>query len=303
MSERSTVYSRTLLAGIVLLWVAAVVTSIALAGMAVGMVMLAILFGVPLLTAAIGQGRMPWELKRPQRNEWYLIGSFAGIAAFTIIAWLLLPPWAWVAVPIVGLWASLSLYGVNQLEPETRASRQLARLRNEGLLIPGTADTLVRRWSNMLSQVDIFKELTDEERDQVATLGNVRMVQEGDSLGIEGQEGTSVYVILEGTAQLSANSSVGRITARVAGPGESLPLASILGEGNLITSIDARTDMRVWQVDSAKLRAFFSKNPEIAAKVYYGAATVLAERYRRTLWRLTEQSAGVVKSETFWANV
>jgi CRP-like cAMP-binding protein len=208
-----------------------------------------------------------------------------------------------VAVPIVGLWASLSLYGVNKLEPETRASRQLARLRNEGLLIPGTADTLVRRWSNMLSQVDIFKELTDEERDQVATLGNVRMVQEGDSLGIEGQEGTSVYVILEGTAQLSANSSVGRITARVAGPGESLPLASILGEGKLITSIDARTDMRVWQVDSAKLRAFFSKNPEIAAKVYYGAATVLAERYRRTLWRLTEQSAGVVKSETFWANV
>ena len=314
-SQTPGMLGRTLLVAAGLAWVAAFFTAVALAGLLVGVVMLGILFGVPLTAAAIGQGRMPWALKQPQRDECYLIGSFAGIAALSVISWLLLPAWAWVAVPIVGLGVAVTLYGFKKLEPSgaespsdrsdrlrrLRIRRSQSRSQDNGYR--GATNTLMKDWSVMLSQVDIFKDLTPEEMQEVAALGNVRMVREGESLGIEGQPGEHVYVILDGSAQLSANSSVGRITARMAGPGESMPLASILSEGTLITSIDARTDMRVWQVDSSKLRLFFAKNPEIGSKVYYAAASVLAERYRRTLWRLTEQSAGVAKSESFWANV
>ena len=61
--------------------------------------------------------------------------------------------------------------------------------------------------------------------------------------------------------------------------------------------------MMVWEVSSDRLRAFCATYPEVAAKVYNVTATILAERHRNTLRRLTEQSAEVLTGDQFWANV
>jgi CRP-like cAMP-binding protein len=109
--------------------------------------------------------------------------------------------------------------------------------------------------------------------------------------------------VLDGRAHLLADSSAGRLTARIAGPGESLPLAALLGDGRLITTVKASTDMTVWQVNRLVLKEHFRTHCATGAHVYGKAAGILAERYRSTIWRLTQTTADVVKTDGFWANV
>jgi CRP-like cAMP-binding protein len=155
----------------------------------------------------------------------------------------------------------------------------------------------------MLRRVDIFAGLPDSDLRELAELGAVRTIPDGEGLGAEGQIGDSIYVVLEGRAQLSANSTIGRLTARMAGPGESFPLAALLGDGRLITSVKAATEMKVWRVDRGTLTEYFDGHCEVASHVYEKAGTILAERYRSTIWRLTRTTADVVKGDAFWANV
>lgn len=154
-----------------------------------------------------------------------------------------------------------------------------------------------------LATVDIFRGLPDSARLALAQIGEIRDVPEGQVLGSEGEVGEHLYVVLEGRAHLSANSPVGHITARIAGPGESMPLAALLGDGRLITTVQAGTGMTVWQVQRDVLKQHFREDSSTGAHVYRQAAAILAERYRTTMWRLTQSAADVVKGDTFWVNV
>jgi CRP-like cAMP-binding protein len=77
------------------------------------------------------------------------------------------------------------------------------------------------------------------------------------------------------------------MTVRIAGPGESFPLASLVGYGMLITSVRAMRDMDVWELDRQPLLDLCHRRPEIGARIFAAAAGVMASRYRDTLKRLT----------------
>ncbi|MFW6175147.1 MAG: Crp/Fnr family transcriptional regulator [Chloroflexota bacterium] len=161
----------------------------------------------------------------------------------------------------------------------------------------------VREDADTLRQVDIFSELPTGELRALAQLGEHVNIQQGTRLGTEGQIGGEVFVILSGQAQLSANSSIGSVTVRVAGPGEIVPFAAMLGEGRLVTTVDAMTDMEAWRLDRSRLRELCQRNPDIGARIYGKAAEVLAERYRVTLTHLTERSEQTLREADFWVNV
>ena len=108
---------------------------------------------------------------------------------------------------------------------------------------------------------------------------------------------------MEGMAQLTADSAIGDITVRVAGPGESFPLATLIGSGVLITSAKAMTDMFVFSIPTDGLRGLFSENPELGMKVYAAIAEVLGNRYGRTLAHLTTNAEQALKEADFFANV
>ena len=259
----------------------------------------AVIGGAIGLTTLLNTSReIPRQFRTPGRDE--LRAALAGIVviAATIAVALLTDGYAWVGVPIGGgalVWMLYAYshpdYGVWKARPEpavpvvTRASELRV-----GLV-------------EMLRRADIFNGLHDSDLADLAELGTVRAVPEGEGLGAEGQVGASIYVVLDGAAHLSANSSIGRLTARMAGPGESFPLAALLGEGRLITTVKASTEMRVWQVDRGVLTEHLRTHCEIGAHVYEKAAAILAERYRSTIWRLTQATADAVKSEGFWVSV
>jgi CRP-like cAMP-binding protein len=189
------------------------------------------------------------------------------------------------------------IYAYGQQETAT------GRTAGVGTMAATAADQQRTALVETLRTVDIFRGLPDSALAQLADLGDRRSVSKGQLMGTEGEIGNSVYVVMDGRAHLSADSSAGRLTARIAGPGESFPLAALLGDGRLITSVEASTDMTVWQVDRRALKEHFRTHCATGAHVYAKAAGILADRYRSTIWRLTQATADVVKTEGFWANV
>lgn len=140
--------------------------------------------------------------------------------------------------------------------------------------------------SGVFRETDLFRDLSLDQVDRVTALGERIHFAVGDALGVHGEPAQKLFVIIHGEAQLSAYSDMGEITVRVAGPGESFPLAALLGSGTLITSGEAITEMDVLAIPVAELSALCEREPALGSHVYRSAAQIFAARYSNTLIHL-----------------
>ena len=134
--------------------------------------------------------------------------------------------------------------------------------------------------------VDVFARLTREQIAAVVALGNRVSVSEGETLGAGGEAGQNLFIIQSGEAQLTAQSEIGQIAVRLAGPGESFPQAVLLGEGTLITAGSALSDMALLQIPRSRLLDLCTQDAGIGRGIYAATAQLFANRYSRTLTQL-----------------
>jgi hypothetical protein len=139
-----------------------------------------------------------------------------------------------------------------------------------------------------LRNADMLRALDAGQLRDVLMLGARRAAARGESLGVAGRLGEKVYVVLRNEAQLTTNTGFGPMTVRIAGPGETFPLASLVGYGMLVTSARAMREMDVWEIDRQRLLDLCQRRPEIGARIFAAAASVMASRYRDTLKRLAD---------------
>jgi CRP-like cAMP-binding protein len=154
-----------------------------------------------------------------------------------------------------------------------------------------------------LKAVDIFKKLSDQELDQIAAIGRAISVPQGTLLARQGDIATSIYVVLEGQAQLTTSSPQGEITVRIADPGESLPLAALLGSGELITTVFAMSDLSGMEIPKDAFSELLRRQPEIGMSVYQAVAEILGGRYQNTLTRLVGTMEQALRQADVFANV
>ena len=134
-----------------------------------------------------------------------------------------------------------------------------------------------------LSEVDLFRDLTDDQIERVASVGKRSDIAAGQVLGKASEVGGFLFIVLAGKAEASVQSPIGAVTVRIVGPGESFPVAALLGSGALVTSVKATTVMDVLAIPRAKLLALCSEDPEIGMRLYAVVAEVSVNRYRETL--------------------
>ena len=146
--------------------------------------------------------------------------------------------------------------------------------------------------------VDMFSRLSREQVSAVVALGRTVSVTEGETLGAGGEAGQNLYVIQEGEAQLTAQSEIGQMAVRVAGPGESFPQAVLLGEGTLITAGFALTDMTLLQIPRSALLDLCTQDAAIGRGIYAATAVLFASRYSRTLTQLGASATREVQNES-----
>ena len=139
----------------------------------------------------------------------------------------------------------------------------------------------------VFKDVDVFQGLSDEQVNRVVALGSRLQISAGETLGKGGELGQKLFVIVEGEANLTAHSEIGEIAVRVAGRGESFPLAVLLGEGTLITSGEALTDMDLLEIPRTRLLQLCSEDPSFGTRMYAAIAQLFANRYNATLTHLS----------------
>ena len=154
-----------------------------------------------------------------------------------------------------------------------------------------------------LRQVDIFRNLNREQLAAVAAFGRVEHFHEGYILGVQGSQGDVLYAIFSGHVQLQTESQLGQLTVRIAGSGESLPLALLIGEGNLITSAIALSDLEAFVMPRARFFELCAERPDIGMALFQAIAGILGNRYGSTLRRMTAAMDRALQHSDIWANV
>jgi CRP-like cAMP-binding protein len=152
---------------------------------------------------------------------------------------------------------------------------------------------------HILRETDIFRDLSDAQLNRVADLAERLSAPAGQVLERADELGDRLFVIVSGDAQLYTHSAVGEVTVRIASPGESFPLAALVGSGMLITSGKALTDMELLVIERSSLLELCWADLEIGVRVYSAAAEVFANRYRRTLEHLSLNAGKVLRGADF----
>jgi CRP-like cAMP-binding protein len=180
--------------------------------------------------------------------------------------------------------------------------RSIARKRTPQEADGKEAGNEVLTWQ-VLRNADIFNTLPDRHLNRVAFMARRIHIVEGEVLGRAGGRNDDLFIIVSGEAQLCAHSTLGDITVRIAGSGQSWPLAGLVGTGALVTSAKAMTDMDLLAIPISRFERLCAEEPEIAAVVYRNIANVFVNRYRRTLEHFSSKAKTAVAGADFLANI
>jgi len=93
-----------------------------------------------------------------------------------------------------------------------------------------------------LTGIPLFDSLSDDELEQLASWFAVKRVSEGVRLASEGAAGYSFYVVVEGSAVVTAEDE----TVATYGPGDFFGEIAILGDGRRTATVTTTSPARAW---------------------------------------------------------
>jgi CRP/FNR family transcriptional regulator len=125
----------------------------------------------------------------------------------------------------------------------------------------------------------LFAALNDEAKDALRqTMDDVRL-ERGATLFAEGEQGDTLYIVLEGKVKIGRRATDGRENMlSVMGPSDMFGELSLFDPGPRTATATVVTDARLASLAHAALRPWITNRPEIAEQLL----RVLARRLRRT---------------------
>ena len=128
----------------------------------------------------------------------------------------------------------------------------------------------------------LFRDLPQDILLRIAGRGSQRMREPGETLFIQGDLATEVFVVLEGLVKISTTSRSGNeIVVDVFSPGQSFAEALAFGDRNYPVTATVILSARLLAIPSAALRAELHASPEVTN-------AILASAYQH-LHRLIQQ--------------
>lgn len=127
-----------------------------------------------------------------------------------------------------------------------------------------------------LRQVRFFEELTDDDLERVAKLGQRRRYVAGDALVERDSDRGGLFVILSGSAAVE----VGGTTHRL-GPGDFFGEMALLGRTRRSASVTATEPVEALVVETIYFDPFLIQNPSVAVAILHGVVERLREVQER----------------------
>jgi small-conductance mechanosensitive channel/CRP-like cAMP-binding protein len=133
----------------------------------------------------------------------------------------------------------------------------------------------VSRRAKVLANIDLFRDLTDDDRRDLAQRMRIAPFHAGEILTRQGAEGHELYLLADGRAsvRVSADNGVEREVATL-GPGEVFGEMSLMTGAKRAATVVAVTDIEAYRLDKSAFERVLHDRPEIAEHF----ADVLAKR-------------------------
>ena len=130
--------------------------------------------------------------------------------------------------------------------------------------------------------VPLFAELSEDELDQILSISRLFRVEADTPLLVEGESGTGMYVLVNGSAQVTVQGDDERETILAV-----LKHGDVVGELNLIdtaphsATVTCMEPSTLFHIDTAAFNALRAEHSQAAYKVLRSTAPIVCERLRQ----------------------
>jgi CRP-like cAMP-binding protein len=126
--------------------------------------------------------------------------------------------------------------------------------------------------ADALRKVRFFGELTDEDLDRVAKVGQRRRFAAGEALVERDSDRGGLFVILSGTARVEVGGAVHDL-----GPGDFFGEMALLGHTRRSASVTANEPVEALVIETIYFDPFLIQNPSVAVAILHGVVERLRE--------------------------
>lgn len=125
-------------------------------------------------------------------------------------------------------------------------------------------------------RVPFFEDLTPEDLERIARIGERRTFQAGDTIIAKDTEGQALFVLLSGAAEVEAGGTTHRLA-----PGDFVGEMALLGRRRRSATVTASEPTECLVLEAMYFKPFLVKNPSVAVAILEGVVERLREVQER----------------------
>lgn len=137
--------------------------------------------------------------------------------------------------------------------------------------MPETYDPLAQE-VEALRGVPFFEDLTPEDLQRLARIGEKRTYQPGEEIVRKDEEGVALYVLLSGSASVTAGGKTHRLS-----PGDFFGEMALLEGTRRTATVTAAEPVEAMVIEATYFRPFLIKNASVTVTILEGVARRLRE--------------------------
>lgn len=134
-----------------------------------------------------------------------------------------------------------------------------------------------------MAQVKALRGLGDDQLQKLAAIAQIKESPAGSTLFQEGDDSTSIFILLEGEVTLEVKMrDRGPTAIYVAGPGELLGWSPVLGRQSMTATAKVTTPCRLAVLEVARVNALIQKDPQFGVAFLQQLALIVSDRLSAT---------------------
>ena len=133
-----------------------------------------------------------------------------------------------------------------------------------------------------IKDVVLFKELDMAELDVVSKRIFEKDYKKGSTLFVEGMPGEVLYIVTEGSVEITKKKKEGDITIAILNPGEIVGEMSLIDAGPRTATGKTNADSKLIVITKKSFNEMLDSDPKIAAKILMALLKVINKRLRIT---------------------
>jgi CRP-like cAMP-binding protein len=140
-----------------------------------------------------------------------------------------------------------------------------------------------------LEDISLLRHFSADYRQELASMAEPRDCQAGDCIFREGQNGQTVYLVVEGEVVLEIRvPGLDAVQVHRVGSGDLLGWSPVLGRGSMTATARALTPCRLAALDAQRLRTLAEQDTRFGMEFFRAMSIALADRLRATRLQLPD---------------